>query len=221
MSKKIQIKLKSNIMATLDQKILVDRSWNFDQFDQLANILLNKTLFVANAKKFRLSEIEFYYCGEGHSDTYTHCSDEQQMNGKFYFHKYKTGTYKSGTYKGLDITLSPDKLAYFGILIRSIQDQETGKITEGPCKSVNMLLEQFGHTEVKDFVRDKILPLNIYDEQYQFHIIDTNQLPAQIIYKGPRIGLSDKYPQFKELPYRYAINLDQIHKQKRSMKRLD
>jgi len=132
MKKKISIKLKNHSSNLVNSKNLTMTSWTHQQFDELADILLNKTYLVANQKKFRLSEIEFYYCGEGHLDTYTHCSDEQQMTGKFYFHKYKTGTYKSGTYKGLDITLSPDNKTYFGVLIRSIQDQETGHVTEGP-----------------------------------------------------------------------------------------
>ena len=206
----ITLKLKQKRLMTATQ-------WSHQQFDQLADILLNKTLLVANSKRFRLSEIEFYYCGPEHMDQYTHCSDEQQMNGKFYFHKYKSGTYKSGTYKGLDLTFGHDQ-TYFGVLIRSIQETgETGEIVEGPCKSVNLLLKQFDCEVVKDFVEDKTLPLDIYDQQYKFHIVDDSHLTPQPIHKGPRIGLSDKYPLFRDLKYRYVINRDKIHKQRKTL----
>lgn len=213
MTTKITIKLKPHKLLSYIP--------NHNNFDELANLLLNQVLFKCHDKLYRLCEIEFYYCGDEHHDTYTHCSEEQRMKGKFYFHKYKTGTYKSGTYKGLDLTLSPNNLDYFGVLIRSIQDQETLKIVEGPCCSVNCLLSQFGYDRVEQLLKDKIVPLDIYDTTSQFHLIDVNHLTKERIYKGPRIGLSDKYPLFKDLPYRYAIQVAQIKKKRKTLKPID
>lgn len=88
-------------------------------FNELAEIILNKSAIKIIDRIFRICEIEFYKCNEEHRDTYTHCDKDQKTKCHFYFHKYKTGTYKSGTYKCLDIT-NGDKKTYFGILIRSV-----------------------------------------------------------------------------------------------------
>ena len=188
-------------------------------FIELADIILNKITLHANDKTFRICETEFYYCGPNHMDTYTHCSDEQRMNCKFYFHKYKTGSYKSGTYKGLDITMSPNKKTYFGCLIRSLYDVEDGVFIEGPCKSVNTILEQFGCKDVKEFVSDKELPLDIYDDSYNFYIMDDDTMKMEQIFNGPRIGLSDKYPEFQNLRYRFATKISNIKKQRKTFQK--
>lgn len=185
-------------------------------FDVLADIILNHTVLVANQTTFRLCEIEMYYCGTEHNDKYVHCSMEQSMNGRFYFHKYGTGTYKSGTYKGLDITLSPNSQTYFGVLIRSIYNQNTGQFIEGPCRCVNELLSHFDCTEVSQFVKDKEVPLKIYDTTYGFHLTHT-QLPEETIYHGPRIGLSDKYPDYRDRHYRYATMIHQLKKKRNTL----
>jgi hypothetical protein len=195
---------------------LTKKPYDYTCFTELAQIILNGTLLVTNTSTYRIREIEFYYCGENHQDTYTHCSEEQAMNCVFYFHKYKTGTYKSGTYKCLDITLSSSPAVYFGVLIRSIQDTVTGQFTEGPCRSVNKILEHYGVSTVADYVRDRKLPLEVYDTQNGFHLVHPVTLSQETIHTGPRIGLSDKYPEFKDRPYRYATCIEKISKKRAS-----
>lgn len=194
---------------------------NYHIFSELADQLLNHTLLIAQDKTYRICEIEFYYCGEDHKDLYTHCSDEQQLKCKFYFHKYKTGAYKAGTYKCMDITMSPDNKTYFGILIRSIYDIQENTFIEGPCRSLTELLKQFNCSEVKEFVNNKQLPLDIYDQTYGLFITDTNKLKQEQIYHGPRIGLSDKYPEFQNVKYRYAILISNIKKQRKTFVKCD
>lgn len=193
---------------------------DYDNFMDLADILLNKTLLKVNHKIFRICEIEFYYFSKAHPDAYTHCSDEQKMKCKFYFHKYKTGAYKSGTYKGMDITMSPDDVAYCGILIRSILDVDTDEFIEGPCCTVNTILRQYKFDNVSDFVAGKKLPLDIYDEEHKLFIVDTNNLKHERIYKGPRIGLSNKYPEYQNAKYRYAIMINRIKKKRKTFDRI-
>jgi hypothetical protein len=184
-------------------------------FDQVADQLLNRTVLVVNQKGYRLYEIEFYLHNQKHPDLYTHRSNEQRMMGKWYFHRYATGTYKSGTYKGLDLTLSPDQDTYCGVLIRSIQDLSTGQVTEGPCRSVNLMLSHFGCETVNDFIGDKRTPLP-FDEG-ELYLRDDATLAHQVIYKGPRIGLSDKFPEYRNKPYRYAIGPSKLKKQRTTL----
>lgn len=189
---------------------------DYKRFNDIADVILNRTVLCSNTKRYRICEIEFYYHGDNHEDQYTHQSDEQKMRCKFYFHKYHNGTYKSGTYKGLDITLSPNDQTYFGILIRSIYDLDGKKFIEGPCKSVDELLSQFNFQTVNQFVEDKDLPLDIYEEENGIYLRDAedDELREKTIYKGPRIGLSDKYLNFKAKKYRYAIMTKQLKKGK-------
>lgn len=213
--KKIQVKLKvhpDKVKPHSDTRLL--QTFDYTQFNTLADIILNNTLLIVKDKRYRICEIEFYYQSDQHNDQYSHGSEEQHMLGKFYFHKYKNGTYKSGTYKGLDITVSPNSSVCFGILIRSIQDQDTMQFIEGPCKSVNQMLELFGCQTVNQFVLGKTLPLDIYDTNNQFYLTHTCSLSNESIYMGPRIGLSDKYPDFQSRWYRYAILTHNIKKKR-------
>lgn len=74
-------------------------------FNDLSYKILNQSCLIVNGKVFRICEIEMYLHSESHPDEYVHCNPEQKSFGKFYFHKYATGTYKSGTWKGMDIVL--------------------------------------------------------------------------------------------------------------------
>jgi hypothetical protein len=196
--------------------MLVDHT----HFNEIAKKLLNDSILHVNGIEYKLCEIEFYYHNGEHKDMYTHCSKEQNEKCKFYFHKFHSGTYKSGTYKGMDITLSPNKDTYFGILVRSIMNIKTNEFIEGPCRVVNKILEHFGCKEVYDFVRDKKIPLDIYDETTKLYIIDCVGKFNDEIYKGIRIGLSDKYPEFQIKKYRFATNINKIKKQRKTFSKM-
>jgi len=181
-----------------------------EKFEDYAEKLLNNTILKVktNDKTFRICEIEMYYCGKDHMDEYTHCNAMQLENGKFYAHKFGSGTYKVGTYKCMDIVYgNKKKNIYFGILIRSIEDIETGEFYCGPCVSVNKLLGFYEVKEFKDFFED-------YDIDEEFTLEEVDDLKHEDIYIGPRVGLGDKYPEFKNKEYRYAIKINKIKKQK-------
>jgi hypothetical protein len=196
----------------------ITKPFTHNQFNDIADILLNKSQLVVKDKRFRLCEIEFYYKGKDHEDTYTHCSDDQLEFGRFYFHKFKNGSYKSGTYKGMDLTFGDKKNnLYCGILIRSMMDIDTNDFIEGPCKCVNKILEIFGFDDVAGFMAegDDRKVIDIYKKKYQLYIQDTATLNKEDIYVGPRVGLSDKYPDYKLKDYRYATMIKLIKKQKK------
>ncbi len=129
-------------------------------------------------------------------------------SSRFYAHRFKNGTYKVGTYKCMDIVYgNKKKNIYFGILIRSIEDIETGEFYCGPCVSVNKLLGYYKVKEFNDFFED-------YNIDEEFTLEETDDLDYEDIYVGPRVGLGDKYPEFKNKEYRYAIKIKKIKKQK-------
>lgn len=186
---------------------------NLAKFNEISNILLNKSVLCVGERKFRICEIEMYYRDKDHDDQYVHGDNDQLDFGIFYFHKYKNGSYKSGTYKGMDITLGNNG-TYFGILIRSIMDVKTHELIEGPCKSVNAMLAEFKCHDVKEFMSNKPKKLSIFDKKYGLYIEQTNDLKSEEIMCGPRVGLSAKYPDFLNKDYRYAIFSNKIKKQK-------
>jgi len=195
---------------------LFNQNYTHNDFETIANIILNKLILKAGSKKFRICEIEMYFKNQDHDDKYVHSNPDQKSYGKFYFHKYQNGTFKSGTWKGLDIVLGNDN-KYFGILIRSLMDLDTNEFIEGPCKSVNKILEQFNCADVEELFNNEfagICQISMTDEKINLASVDT--LAKLDIFKGPRIGLSDKYPYYQNLMYRYATNITKIKKNRKS-----
>lgn len=181
------------------------------------SLLTNYVIVISGSRKeFRICEVEFYVNNESHNDTYTHGDPHQKTFGKWYFHRFPNGSYKSGTYKGLDLTLGNND-TFFGVLIRSICDIETGEVIDGPCKTVNKILELDGDNcdDVKTYMENRRCPLNARTTG-NFHI-KRKRLPTEIMWKGPRIGLSDKYPEWQNVHYRFLIKKDKIKKNKKDL----
>jgi hypothetical protein len=202
--------------AFINRKVAVSQR----DFDALAQHQLNDVRILVTGVRYRICEVEFYYNAADHQDLYSHSHSDQTLKGYFHFHKFSNGTYKGGTWKGLDIVMGSEKpLAYFGILIRSLEAIDTGEFIEGPCKCVNRMLEHHGATTVKEFmdaVGKYILPLT-HDTLCIEAVGDLPQLP---IYSGKRIGLSDKYPEFRDRAYRYVVNPHKIRKQRTTLRPL-
>lgn len=185
-------------------------------FDKVINILINQCILVAKDNRYRLCELEVYYKNKDHPDDYVHCDDDQLDFEGFYFHKYKNGSYKAGTYKGMDITFGDrTNNTYYGILVRSIMNIQTNEFIEGPCKCVNEIIGQFGVETVKDFMLNKPKKLSISDKENELYIEKVNDLKKEDIYAGPRVGLSNKYPDYLSKNYRYAVFIKKIKKQKK------
>lgn len=219
--------ITANIIGNNQMSLLSSIDISRHNFHEIANTILNKILIVAGTKLYRVCETEFYLFGKKHHDYYTHRSVEQSMKCKFYFHKYHNGTYKSGTYKGIDITIGCDNpKTFFGCLIRSIYDIKTHEFVEGPCNCVNKILSNFNCSNVNDFmhsVNDNTkIPLDIYDTSNKIYIIDSNDklLNKEQLYCGNRIGLSDKYPKYQNKSYRFAIMIQNIKKQRKSLQKI-
>ena len=127
------------------------------------------------------------------------------MKKGFYFHQYANGTYKSGTWKGMDLTFgNVEQNIYYGILIRAIYDIDRSVYIEGPCKSVNYLMDQLSVQTVKELADLA---------QSEFKVVYDEHIQKYSISHAPRIGLSDKYPEYKDKLYRFVI-MNHIKKEK-------
>ena len=152
-----------------------------------------------NHKEYRICEIEFYLYDPRtpgtfitpHEDAYTHRDPDQKLNGHWYFHKHKTGTFKGGTFKGRDLIIGDGK-QYCGVVIRSIYDMANKKLIAGPCCSVNTVLENYKVSSISElYDSEKTLRLT---NNFRNFVLKRKGLSPEPIYKGIRIGLSDKYP---------------------------
>jgi hypothetical protein len=191
-------------------------SLNEEYFGGIANVILNGCFLKVNKTKYRIIEIEFYLKCKAHTDPYTHGDPDQLLMHTFYFHKYKTGTYKSGTFKGMDLTFgSENEHAYFGILVRSIQNIKTGQIIEGPCNTVNKILAEYKCDSIMEFTNGN--NLNIFENDHDFILVPTENLEQLPIAIGPRIGLGVKYPEYRLKNYRFVTNKEKIKKNKKSL----
>lgn len=189
-------------------------------FPSIAQILLNESYLLINKKKYRLVEIEFYLNCQAHIDPYTHNDKDQMLAHTFYFHKFKNGTYKAGTFKGMDLIFGDIKeKAYFGILVRSIEDMESGNFVEGPCNVVNKILNLYDCDSIIDFTGSH--NLEIFKNKKNFVLKISENIPQQEIFWGPRIGLSAKYPKYQNRMYRYTNNKDKIKKRKTSLVKME
>jgi hypothetical protein len=187
-----------------------------NNFEVIANLILNESALSINNKLYRIIEIELYLHQKEHEDLYSHRNVDQLQYGGFYFHKFKNGSYKNGTYRGLDISLGDAKTEkYCGILIRAIMNLETKDVIIGPCLSVNKILEEYKVDGIPDFVNTKF--------EHPLKLIN-HKLEKEQIYKGPRIGLQNKKsevvkaPDFVNRDYRFLIYKDKVKKGKRSLK---
>lgn len=181
----------------------------------MAKALLQNYVICVNDNKFQICEIEFYINCEFHPDTYTHGDILQKNFGKIYFHRMNGRSYKSGTFKGTDITLGNEHM-FFGILIRSMYDIKNNTMICGPCNCVNMILALNNCNNVSEFMETRQEPLDAVSD-VGFRFVKSDIVFKDDIYTGSRIGLSDKYPEWKNKPYRFVSRINLIKKEKKNL----
>jgi 3-methyladenine DNA glycosylase Mpg len=191
------------------------RDINHTTVQKIAQALLTRYVLVVNDIEYQLAEIEFYVKSVDHNDQYTHGDANQKKFGKWYFHRYGNGSYKAGTYKGLDLTLG-DGTTYFGVLIRSIYDNVNKEMIEGPCRTVNRILELNGCQDVAEYMQNKKDPLSARSTK-NFYLMRKAKPFDETLYIGPRIGLSDKYPEWRDVNYRYVSKINLIKKERNKL----
>ncbi|MCA6368564.1 MAG: hypothetical protein IM618_16155 [Cytophagales bacterium] len=157
-------------------------------FNAISEILLNQLILVSGNRKYRFTEIEFYYFNElNHADPYSHKHILQLESNCWYFHP-----------SGLDITLGDGK-NYCGILIRRIIDITNNVETYGPLNVVREMFKNISSTQ----------------PQHYYFGLERNQLEQMKIIRTKRVGiLRDKSPEYFEKNYRYLIYPEKKHKNK-------
>lgn len=191
-----------------------------ERFVEKAKCYLLGTTLVSGNVEYNIVEVEFYECSEEHPDTFTHCHPQQQTSNEWYFHrgsKKSDSKYRGGTFKGVDITFSPNKDAFCGMIIRSLQNISTGETIEGPCRCVNKILEDTKSSSIDELVTKIDLNVETKDDLY---VKKKDITLKKHILCGPRIGLRAKTEDQKEYVdrhYRFVLDGAKVKKQKKSL----
>lgn len=189
--------------------LVLDKMDNVVQvFEKIANTLLNKVYICTPKNKYIIGELEFYLHNNKHSDPFVHCDENQSNPSNWYFHKLFGKGFKEGTYKGVDITfgtLAKQNKSYGGILLRSIQNVNTGKVTEGSCSVVNKFLEDNGNIKsVKNFVKlfngNMSVVYSGTTTNLPLYLLEAKNI-NKVIYTGPRVGLTLKKNDGNRMKY--------------------
>eukprot|EP01132_Coremiostelium_polycephalum_P009302 gene9302-11403_t len=208
-----------------------------EHFDSMANQLENDVILFINGIPHMFVEIEYYFKGYNHQDSFAHCDEMQLENCTWYFHR-TGGSYRSGSFKGLDLTfgISEDK-AYGGILIRSLQRIDTQPcLVDGPSLCVDHILKLTNQKDIHSFVttngrsvfqsENSMLYLKLRDDVVNSN---SNSTKTTIIFPNKtkpiasgRVGLTLKRYKPKQefligLNYRYIRLPDKVKKGKQYM----
>jgi hypothetical protein len=197
----------SSQLAQLDFLKVKDAEGNFSdgdyfrEFERIAHELLNHHTLLINGTEFGLCEIEFYYYGNNHLDSFAHQHPIQLNFAVWYFHRQGTkaeANYKAASYKGLDLTFaSSNGQAYAGILIRSIQNIKTKEIIEGSCLVVHKILSICGAGSIKQLIDQKLAGnikafLTANSLLQLVRITDQSKIFKNELHSSPRVGLTLK-----------------------------
>jgi hypothetical protein len=157
-------------------------------FTRLAGRLLHGSRLVVARQPHRFAEVEIYYCGEGHADTFTHRDPLQREQGRWYFHR-TAGVYRSGSFKGFDLTFG-DGQAFAGVLIRGL-DRPDGTRIDGPSLCVDHLLDATGAATVAELDR-AVGGRAAWDASNPLFLQEAPDAERQPVLRTARVGLSLK-----------------------------
>lgn len=153
-----------------------------EEFDTIANHLMNDYAIENHESLFRLTEIEFYWNSPTHNDSSTYNRNHVNPdNGDWFFH-----------YSGVDIALKNERLeGYGGILIRGVYCIAERKTYSGPMVCAMKLFS--GTNAFSSSIKTRIVK----------HSFDAKELT-----KTPRKGLGKNAEESGTtlLEYRYTIN---------------
>jgi hypothetical protein len=169
-------------------------------FDRIAARLLAGSRLMVGSGPHRFVEVEFYYCGDGHPDPFTHKDPIQLESGRWYFHR-TGGMYRSGSFKGIDLTFGHDGV-HGGILIRGIEDPD-GELIDGPSLCVDYLLSKTGMRDVAS-LDDAIGGRVAWDSNNPLFLDEASEEGRPLL-KTARVGLSLKKARGSELMNRYIM----------------
>ena len=153
-----------------------------EEFQSIADNLLNSYAIENHEAIYRLTEIEFYWTSTNHFDDSTYKRKHvDPQNGTWFFH-----------YSGVDIALKNESIGgYGGILIRGLLRLKDNEPYKGPMVCAMKLFS--GTSVFSESIRTKII-------EHQFEKLE--------IKKQPRIGLGENAKKSGTDKLNYCFYID-------------
>lgn len=98
--------------------------------------------------------------------------------------------------RGLDMTFgSANETSYGGILIRSIENKETGQVYEGSCLVVDAILKLCACKGIRELVEMKMHSnAHVFQVNPYLYLRSTSDVANDVLVCSPRVGLTLKVP---------------------------
>jgi hypothetical protein len=157
-----------------------------DWFTQIGSQLLTGCRLLVAGQPHRFTEVEFYDCGPGHPDPFTHKDPLQRERGRWYFHRTR-GVYRGGSFKGFDLTFGEGQ-AFGGVLIRGLERPD-GTLIDGPSLCVDHLLARTGAGDVASLDR-AIAGRVAWDPDSPLALREESAAEERRLFRSARVGLS-------------------------------
>lgn len=188
-------------------------------FDEIAITLLRYTKIVTPKYQYYLREIEIYFYDKDlHQDSYAHKNKRQLKFGEWYFHRYTDiEPFLKSNRNGVDITFGNElEGIYGGILIRKIQNINSGDVIVGINKIAREFIDNIGKENVNTIALNNSGHF-VFDKNQLIHIEEERNNFSAPIFKTQRNGLTYKNEKmanhFYKAPYCYYnhdINISKI-----------
>lgn len=179
-----------------------------DWFAALSSCLQREWLLQVGARLFNLAEIEFYLHNGSHPDPFVHQHPQQLTTcGQWYFHREKSAS-RTFTLKGLDLTFGVPGGEYGGILIRCVREVTSGTFTEGPCKVVDMVLDEHQACSVSKLKEAPAFTDDVFSGT-ALMLVSSGTIRREPIFASARFGLKSKKADHGNVylvaPYRFRM----------------
>lgn len=184
-------------------------------FRRLAAQVLGGATWWIGGQPHRFTEIELYWDGSAHRDSFTHGDAMQREFGRWYFHR-SGETYRGGTYKGLDIAIGGEQ-GPAGVLIRGAERLADGLVIDGPCMCVDHVLAVTGRRTIEALVDGFARGVDAAPGSPLYVTVDAPARAVAVI-ETPRVGLTlrrgalAERARFLARPYRFLCEPARIKK---------
>lgn len=122
--------MENNIISSLKDKLGTIPTTDFKgYFEDIAKLLMNNCVISKLGICYEIVEVEFYLFSPDHQDVITY--PRALSAGQWFFHQ-----------SGVDLTFESNIEHFGGILIRGLRNIETGQLTLGPQKCVDLLWDK-------------------------------------------------------------------------------
>jgi hypothetical protein len=169
------------------------------QFERIADELMNKWKIICGKQEYRITELEFYlHHPKYHPDPFVHCNTIQTKYYHWYFHS------------GIDITFG-DGTFYGGILIRGLLNMSSNKPIQGISRIKELIQTNLNNDLIAKYQNSTINECNEFTIKKAKYDNDINQFKGPI--KGPRVRIVSKcsnWGDFLFKPYRYVDALSSV-----------